>query len=568
MKRPLLLFLLVLTVSFSNAQNIDFTVATPRPDLIQVYGGSFASGDIDGDGDQDLIIAGQTPGRATALYLSDGSGNFTEVTTIPFPEATSTVTILEDLDGDGDLDLFFSGNGASVQEFAHIYLNDGLGVFTQLANPSLPQFAETGVAIGDVDGDLDLDLLISTKDGSGTFVADVFLNDGNANFTASGSTVFTPVQFSAIAFIDVEGDGDADVVISGEQQNGSALTTLYLNDGTGNYSVDATAGLVQMKASDIDVADTDNDGDPDLLMSGTVEPFAARTILYTNDGNGQFTELVTAGLQQTFAGTNAIADLDNDGDQDILVIGSQNGGLPNIYNIVYDNLGNNNFNPVDTLGGEYIAACVIDDFNGDSFSDIIIQGFADDTNVYWNTSLGATLGAELLEFVSVVRDQKVVDLSWVSTQEENLDRYEVQRSTEGVTFTTINQLPAAGNTNRVQTYSLTDETPLLGQSYYRLRMVDFDGTVTFSDVRSVMLRDLAERVVVYPNPLPQGQALKVSLQDDQEYTLEIFTSTGQRVGTYPVSGEATLSLPKLPAGVYGWQLRGKDYQEQGVLVLE
>jgi Secretion system C-terminal sorting domain/FG-GAP-like repeat len=385
MKKNALLVLSLLTVNLSSAQLIDFVLADPQPDLIEVYGGSFASGDIDGDGDQDLIMAGLDPGRETALYLNDGNGNFTEVLNIPFPEASDTVSIFEDLDLDGDLDLFFSGNGSSIGKFTHIYLNDGSGVFIQLANPDLPEFAGRGAAIGDIDNDGDSDLLISALDANNQFVADVYFNDGNANFTASGNSDFTPVKFASIAFIDAENDGDADVIISGTQANDTALTRLYLNDGSGNYSIDPNTNFEQLSADDIDVADTDNDGDQDILMSGTNDLFEVSTILYINDGDGQFTELSTD-LQNTFAGTNAIADLDNDGDQDILIIGSQAGGLPNIYNIVYENLGNNSFNQVDTIGGEYIAACVIDDFNGDGLADIIIQGFVDNTNVYWNNT--------------------------------------------------------------------------------------------------------------------------------------------------------------------------------------
>ena len=78
--------------------------------------------------------------------------------------------------------------------------------------------------------------------------------------------------------------------------------------------------------------------------------------------------------------------MDNDGDQDILIVGTQVGGLPNIYNMVYQNMGNNEFVQTQILGGEYIADCVVDDFTGDGLKDIIIQGFVDDTNVYWNTS--------------------------------------------------------------------------------------------------------------------------------------------------------------------------------------
>jgi hypothetical protein len=154
---------------------------------------------------------------------------------------------------------------------------------------------------------------------------------------------------------------------------------------------------VQLSANDIDIADTDNDGDLDILMSGSTDLFEVRTILYTNNGSGQFTESTTAVLQQTFAGTNAIADLDNDGDQDIVIIGSQDGGLPNIFNIVYENLGDNEFVQSDIIGGEYIAACVVDDFNGDGLADIIIQGFVEETNVYWNNTDVLSVSDQLAE---------------------------------------------------------------------------------------------------------------------------------------------------------------------------
>lgn len=386
MKKNTLLLLSLFTFSLCSAQLINFTVADPQPDLIEVYGGSFASGDIDNDGDRDLLMTGLDPGSETALYLNNGNGDFTEVTNTPFPEARFSVTEFIDLDADGDLDLFFSGIASGgVQEFTHIYLNDGSGSFTQLSNPFLPEFQGSGAAIEDVDNDGDLDIMISAIDKNDQFGADIYLNDGNANFTPSGSTAFTPVKFASVVFIDVENDGDADVMISGTQANDDALTRLYLNDGSGNYSIDTNTSFEQLSADDVDVADTDNDGDIDILMSGTNDLNDVRTILYVNDGSGQFIELST-GMQETFAGTNAIADLDNDGDQDILIIGSQDGGLPNIFNIVYENLGNNEFEAAVTIGGEYIAACIVDDFNGDGLADIIIQGFVDKTNVYWNSS--------------------------------------------------------------------------------------------------------------------------------------------------------------------------------------
>ena len=144
------------------------------------------------------------------------------------------------------------------------------------------------------------------------------------------------------------------------------------------------------------MADTDNDGDLDLIINGNTQ-----NLLYINNGAGLFSSIST-NLQQTFAGKNAFADLDNDGDQDLLIVGSQAGGLPNIFNIVYRNDGNNTFVQTQILGGEYIADCVIADFNGDGLKDIIIQGFADDTNVYWNTSTVLGISEQIVNNNSII----------------------------------------------------------------------------------------------------------------------------------------------------------------------
>ena len=373
--------------SISYSQNIDFTLANPQPNLINVEAGSFASGDIDDDGDLDLLVAGSNPVAATALYLNDGSGNFTEDSNVPFPIANNTVTIFKDLDEDGDLDLFFSGNGNGIGAFTHIYLNNGSGELTKKQNPSLPKFADGNATIGDVDKDGDLDIIISASDVSDNYFADIYLNDGTANFTAMGSTAFTAVKFSSLKLIDIENDGDLDVIISGIQQNKNASVALYINDGHGNFSMDTNSVFEQIIAQDIDSDDLDNDGDLDILMSGSDNNFVIPfTNLYLNNGNGLFTKLESTNLQQTFLGSNEITDLDNDGDQDIIITGSQMGGLPNILSIAYENVGNNQFVESDIFGGDYLTASVVGDFNGDDLTDVITQGHINGTKAYWNTT--------------------------------------------------------------------------------------------------------------------------------------------------------------------------------------
>jgi len=95
-----LLTLMTLSFSVVYAQ-INVTLAEPHPNLAEVYGGSFASGDIDNDGDRDLLMTGISP--TTALYLNDGLGGFTNIildTDLP-NRGHDTVTEFLDLDNDG-----------------------------------------------------------------------------------------------------------------------------------------------------------------------------------------------------------------------------------------------------------------------------------------------------------------------------------------------------------------------------------------------------------------------------------------------------------------------------------
>ena len=129
-------------------------------------------GDVDQDGDLDLVFAstdcpgglGCGPGR-NLLFLNDGAGNFSDGTAqlLPWPGTGNSVA-LADLDDDGDLDALFTHDffGEGVDYY---FLNDGTGVFTQAADRVDGRGrAATSLAIGDVDNDRDLDLVIAGVD--------------------------------------------------------------------------------------------------------------------------------------------------------------------------------------------------------------------------------------------------------------------------------------------------------------------------------------------------------------------------------------------------------------------
>lgn len=371
-------------------QNISFTLANPQPVINEVYSGTILSGDLDNDGDMDLIHSGlgtDINGLATraSIFLNDGAGNFT-LEEQNFNSFSSTEgLVLSDLDNDGDLDIIITASNRT-----DFYRNDGQAQFVYDPNtPFSPSFFGDLIA-GDVDGDGDNDVIQFGKEGSGSsdpYFALLFLNDGSGAFTQSQNITFEPFEYLNLAFIDLEDDGDLDILSFGGTENNEAQVAIFENDGSGNYSIYSDSNIAPHKAEEISVGDIDNDGDADVLISGEIDDFVPKTTLYINNGNGQFSELINTPFPDIFASSNAFTDLDNDNDLDVLLIGSMAGGDPNIFSIVFENLGNNIFIASDSLIGVYIPANTIVDFNGDGKKDIIIQGFPFDTNIYWNETL-------------------------------------------------------------------------------------------------------------------------------------------------------------------------------------
>jgi len=351
--------------------------------------------DLDGDGDLDLVVSrnvrtkknGSTP---TAIYRNDGAGRFTLVEDSGLaPDAGGRSIGVLDEDGDGLPDLFIAvgpyGNGDS-----RLYRNEGDFHFVDVTEQvGLPTgMTSLGVATGDVDGDGDSDLFLP---GPGR----LFLDAGD-HFVEADSSVFAwkpngnEDDVAGASFGDVDRDGRLDLVV-GQHFNSTVdfgiptPVRLFMNRTRPGKKVrfeevtDA-AGLVPLptKAPDVEIADIDNDGWPDIVTSASAGNGAYPAVfrgLGVQDGIPRFATPTGLGDPQYWVATPAV-DVDRDGRLDIFALEFD----PARPSIMFRNVASS---------GHWIEVSVAGEVPG---STVVVSPVGDDTTVLGAAPLVATKG--------------------------------------------------------------------------------------------------------------------------------------------------------------------------------
>ena len=393
MKNTIILTAICFAFFNKSFSQINFTEVLPSP-FTTITGGAVAFADIDGDNDQDVLLSGSNNGnRTTKLYVNDGSGIYTEVAGTPFVPLITSAIAFADIDGDGDQDVLVNGLASGGVPSAKLYTNDGTGIFTEVTNVPFPNFYKGGMAFADVDGDGDADLMIS---GNETPILKLYLNDGFGVFSLSPTGTFTGIYYGSMKFADVDGDEDLDFVVTGLYNN-VLQSRLYTNDGAGNFTIVAGTPFVGVYRSSIDFADIDDDNDQDLLITGNSSgsgTYASR--IYINDGTGTFTEAATQPFPDVEDCSVAFADVDNDGDMDAMITGDRNVGPDE--STLFENDGNGNFSEV--FGTPFVgvnnSAIAFGDIDGDSYLDLLITGNAGSPSTARLYRGGSTLGTDNL----------------------------------------------------------------------------------------------------------------------------------------------------------------------------
>ena len=182
-------------------------------------------GDLDGDGDLDLVLA---KGRHTPILdrvlLNDGKGGFVASDLGPTADRTYTAA-LADLDGDGDLDVLTSND---TPDKKLVYLNDGKGRFTVAGTWGVPEWSTRNAAVADLNGDGRIDVIAANRPGP-SFVC---LNQGGGRF-ASDCISIPAESATSIVPADFDKDGFIDLAVPSRDGGQSRI---YFNDGKAGFA--------------------------------------------------------------------------------------------------------------------------------------------------------------------------------------------------------------------------------------------------------------------------------------------------------------------------------------------
>jgi Tol biopolymer transport system component len=316
---------------------------------------SIALGDLDMDGDLDALVANFQ--YASTVWVNNGDtqgglqGTFSKGQNLGFPSGHGVA--LGDLDGDGDLDVFLVHN----MNVAQVWLNDGVGDFIDSGQQlGGVDDATTSVSLVDIDNDGDLDAFTIHYQKP----VRLWLNNGLGVFTAAKAE-FGENALSVEAG-DVDNDGDQDALIAYIEKPNQ----LWLNDGLGNFTDSGQRLGSEEGWGNGVMGDVDKDGDLDILLAST-----SAGSIWLNDGKGNFTE------SSQHLGNNdfiTIGDIDNDTDLDAITCSEiwLNDGT-GIFNIV------SLHNQVNGCSGIWLA-----DVDGDSNLDAFVSSYLSSNELWLN----------------------------------------------------------------------------------------------------------------------------------------------------------------------------------------
>ncbi|MEY3052450.1 MAG: hypothetical protein RLY31_2235 [Bacteroidota bacterium] len=580
MKRNAILSILSLTTGFIlPAQSYFLDVAIPSGVdhyYLGVSGGGVSFCDFNGDGLDDITLA-TGPGETLRFYRNTGSGFQKLLPFVPHIQEAKQILWI-DYDNDGDKDLFvatYNGSNRLYRNLGNLTFAD----VTLSAGLPVTNFQTFGACWGDYNRDGWLDLYFGERKFAQTGLPNQNrLFQGNGDGTFSETTLLAgaadPGKIPMCSgFLDFDNDRWPDLYTAGDKLSGN---TLLRNNGDGTFSdIGNLAGAnLVMDGMSVTVGDYDRDGWQDIYISDIENGNALlHNLGWDADlGTATFEEIAgPAGVGFYGVGWSAqFLDADNDGDPDLYVSGSLI-GTQQPSSAFYENEGNGTFsNPTAGFQGDTVSSYnnAVGDFNNDGFPDIMVVNTAPFKSQLWRNTGGPFHWLKIdLQGVLSNRDAigaKVELFSALGYQQHYLQCGAgfLGQNSNTILFG-LGNLPSADSLRITWPSGHVDRLPDVAANQ---RLLILEGSTTNGSILvdedvnllvSARNPDLPPPATCHVLPNPSRRTLRVVLPPTTHvppFRYTIFDSSGTSVAEGSFSGQPFLiDVSRLPAGPY-WLL--------------
>ena len=285
------------------------------------------TGSINGDGFAD-IVAAVPSGRATEGFVvvnSNGSGGFNTPVYYEASQQTFDVAIV-DLDGDGDGDVITLANSSAA---VTVHENLGNGSFPVLPRYEVASLSDA-VESADIDNDGDIDIVVNGEFdiASNDPLLKILKNNGNGTFAPAID--YTPARnFADMKLRDINGDGFVDLIFAPDGNFPPYHFGTALNNGNGTFAPTVVTNVFSCGEGTIDAADLDHDGDLDIVLTEeeTCQGGEAHIFIFRNDGNQNFVRMPDINLPGRLPHGLALAEVTGDSNIDIITALSDGMGV-------------------------------------------------------------------------------------------------------------------------------------------------------------------------------------------------------------------------------------------------